>query len=146
MKVSFKYYPKLNQLQLTMDCNTIVIDGFSGIKQENHAKSFVQIPQQELVKKIKYKAELVGLKVIMVNESYTSGCSAIDLEEINKANYNKSRRITRGHFKINNGMLINADVNGVLNILRKYIKGIPKAIEIARDNGRLDHPLRIMGV
>lgn len=131
------------ELALTMDCNTIVIGDFSGIKQENHAKSFVQIPQQELVKKIKYKAELVGLKVIMVNESYTSGCSAIDLEEINKANYNKSRRITRGLFKTNNGMLINADVNGALNILRKYIKGIPKAIEIARDNGRLDSPLRI---
>ena len=82
----------------------------------------------------------------MVNESYTSGCSAIDLEEINKTNYNKSRRITRGLFKTNNGMLINADVNGALNILRKYIKGIPKAIEIARDNGRLDSPLRIRGV
>ncbi len=134
------------ELALIMDCNTIVIGDFSGIKQENHAKSFVQIPQQELVKKIKYKAELVGLKVIMVNESYTSGCSAIDLEEINKANYNKSRRITRGLFKTNNGMLINADVNGALNILRKYIKGIPKAIEIARDNGRLDSPLRIRGV
>ena len=131
------------ELALTMDCNTIVIGDFSGIKQENHAKSFVQIPQQELVKKIKYKAELVGLKVIMVNESYTSGCSAIDLEEINKANYNKSRRITRGLFKTNNGMLINADVNGALNILRKYIKGIPRAIQVARDNGRLNHPLRI---
>ena len=134
------------ELVLTMDCNTIVIGDFSGIKQENHTKSFVQIPQQELVNKIKYKAELAGLKVIMVNESYTSGCSAIDLEEINKANYNKSRRITRGLFKTNNGMLINADVNGALNILRKYIKGIPKAIEIARDNGRLDSPLRIRGV
>lgn len=131
------------ELALIMDCNTIVIGDFSGIKQENHAKSFVQIPQQELVKKIKYKAELVGLKVIMVNESYTSGCSAIDLEEINKANYNKSRRITRGLFKTNNGMLINADVNGALNILRKYIKGIPRAIQIARDNGCLNHPLRI---
>jgi len=131
------------ELALTMDCNTIVIGDFSGIKQENHTKSFVQIPQQELVNKIKYKAELAGLKVIMVNESYTSGCSAIDLEEINKTNYNKSRRITRGLFKTNNGMLINADVNGALNILRKYIKGIPKAVQTARDNGRLDSPLRI---
>ena len=68
---------------------------------------------------------------------------AIDLEEINKTNYNKSRRITRGLFKTNNGMLINADVNGALNILRKYIKGIPKAVQTARDNGRLDSPLRI---
>ena len=131
------------ELALTMDCNTIVIGDFSGIKQENHIKSFVQIPQQELVNKIKYKAELAGLKVIMVNESYTSGCSAIDLEEINKTNYNKSRRITRGLFKTNNGMLINADVNGALNILRKYIKGIPKAVQTARDNGQLDSPLRI---
>lgn len=131
------------ELALTMDCNTIVIGDFSGIKQENHTKSFVQIPQQELVNKMKYKAELAGLKVIMVNESYTSGCSAIDLEEINKTNYNKSRRITRGLFKTNNGMLINADVNGALNILRKYIKGIPKAVQTARDNGRLDSPLRI---
>jgi putative transposase len=131
------------ELALTMDCNTIVIGDFSGIKQENHTKSFVQIPQQELVNKIKYKAELAGLKVIMVNESYTSGCSAIDLEEINKTNYNKSRRITRGLFKTNNGMLINADVNGALNILRKYIKGIPKAVQTARDNGQLDSPLRI---
>ena len=39
------------ELALTMDCNTIVIGDFSGIKQENHAKSFVQIPQQELVKR-----------------------------------------------------------------------------------------------
>lgn len=131
------------ELALTMDCNTIVIGDFSGIKQENHTKSFVQIPQQELVNKIKYKAKLAGLKVIMVNESYTSGCSAIDLEEINKTNYNKSRRITRGLFKTNNGMLINADVNGALNILRKYIKGIPKAVQTVRDNGRLDSPLRI---
>lgn len=131
------------ELALTMDCNTIVIGDFSGIKQENHTKSFVQIPQQELVNKIKYKAELAGLKVIMVNESYTSGCSAIDLEEINKANYNKSRRIERGLFRTNAGILINADVNGALNILRKYIKGIPKAVQTARDNGRLDSPLRI---
>lgn len=131
------------ELALTMDCNTIVIGDFSGIKQENHTKSFVQIPQQELVNKIKYKTKLAGLKVIMVNESYTSGCSAIDLEEINKTNYNKSRRITRGLFKTNNGMLINADVNGALNILRKYIKGIPKAVQTVRDNGRLDSPLRI---
>lgn len=131
------------ELALTMDCNTIVIGDFSGIKQENHTKSFVQIPQQELVNKIKYKAELAGLKVIMVNESYTSGCSAIDLEPINKEYYNKSRRIERGLFRTNAGILINADVNGALNILRKYTKGIPKAVQTARDNGRLDSPLRI---
>jgi IS605 OrfB family transposase len=131
------------ELALAMDCNTIVIGDFSGIKQENHAKSFVQVPQQELVNKIKYKAELVGLKVVLINEAYTSGCSAIDLEKINKNNYNKSRRITRGLFRANNGILINADVNGALNILRKYIKCIPRAIQIARDNGRLDSPLRI---
>ena len=138
-----KISKKIVELALIMNCNTIVIGDIRGIKQKNFAKSFVQIPQQELVNKIKYTAELAGLKVVMINESYTSGCSAIDLEEINKANYNKSRRITRGLFKTNNDMLINADVNGALNILRKYIKGIPRAIQVARDNGCLNRPLRI---
>jgi len=34
-------------------------------------------------------------------------------------------------------------MNWALNILRKYIKSIPKAIQVARDNGCLNHPLRI---
>lgn len=83
---------KIIDLAINYQCKTIVIGDFSGIKQKNTSKSFVQIPQQQLIDKIKYKAKLLGIKVIIQNESYTSGCSAIDLEPINKKNYNKNRK------------------------------------------------------
>lgn len=130
-------------LALNHKCNTIVIGDFSGIKQNNKVKSFVQIPQQELVTKIKYKAELLGISVIMQNEAYTSGCSAIDLEDVNKLNYNKNRRIERGLFLSNLGILVNSDVNGSLNILRKFNKCIPRLVSQARGNGFLNNPIRL---
>ena len=136
---------KIIDLALQHNCNTIVIGDIEGIKQENNVKSFVNMPHQKLVDKIEYKAKLVGLKVVYVKENYTSGCSALDLENINKANYDKSRRIVRGLFRSNKGILINSDVNGSLNILRRYVKDkcIPKLIQSVMDNGGLNTPLRI---
>lgn len=136
---------KIIDLALQHNCNTIVIGDIEGIKQENNVKSFVNIPHQKLVDKIEYKAKLVGLKVVYVKENYTSGCSALDLENINKANYDKSRRIVRGLFRSNKGILVNSDVNGSLNILRKYVKDkcIPKLMQSVMDNGALNTPLRI---
>ncbi len=136
---------KIIDLALQHNCNTIVIGDIEGIKQENNVKSFVNMPHQKLVDKIEYKAKLAGLKVIYVKENYTSGCSALDLENINKDNYDKSRRIVRGLFRSNKGILVNSDVNGSLNILRKYVKDkcIPKLIQSVMDNGGLNTPLRI---
>ena len=48
----------------------------------------------------------------------------LDREEIIKENSNKKRRISRGIFVTNRGIKINADINGSLNILRKYIKKV----------------------
>lgn len=136
---------KIIDLALQHNCNTIVIGDIEGIKQENDIKSFVNMPHQKLVDKIEYKAKLAGLKVVYVKENYTSGCSALDLENINKANYDKSRRTVRGLFRSNQGILVNSDVNGSLNILRKYVKDkcIPKLIQSVMDNGALNTPLRI---
>jgi len=138
-----KVSKKIIDYAIWNQCSVIVIGDISGIKQENNIKTFVQIPIQKIIDKVKYKAKLAGIEVVLQKESYTSGCSALDLEEINKKNYNKSRRIQRGLFRSNNGILINADMNGSLNILRKYTRGIPRAIKFARDNGFLDNPLRI---
>ena len=57
----------------------------------------------------------------MHEESYTSKCSALDLEPIQKHESYIGSRIKRGLFKYSNG-LINADINGSLNILRKVVK------------------------
>ena len=108
---------------LKHNCNTIVIGDFKGIKRnKKHMKYFATIPYVTLINQIKYKAKKSGIKVIMINESYTSGCSCIDDYEISKECYNKKRRKKRGDFVTNNGFHVNADVNGAYNILRKYLK------------------------
>nr|WP_238524817.1 transposase [Halanaerobium hydrogeniformans] len=136
---------KIVNLAVENQVETIVIGDIKNIKQCSKLKSFVQIPIQRLKKLIEYKAKLKGIKVVEIDESYTSGCSSVDLEKINKSNYDKSRRITRGLFKTNEGLLINADQNGSFNILRKYHndKCILRPIKEARDNGFVDNPSRL---
>ena len=126
------------------ECNTIVIGNIKDIKQNmQNNKRFVQMPIQSLVEKVEYKAKLEGIEVVKITEEYTSGVSSIDKEEINKENYDKRRRIERGLFKTNRGKIINADVNGSINILRKYIKNIfSPNLEIAMDIGREQRPLK----
>ena len=124
-------------------CSRIVIGDLKGIKEKmNYNKEFVQIPLENLVRKIEYKGKLDGIEIEKINERYTSGVSAIDKEEISKENYNKKRRISRGIFITNKGIKINADINGSLNILRKYIKKSSPNQEIAMDKGREQRPIK----
>ena len=125
------------------ECDRIIIGDIKNIKQNmKNNKRFVQMPIQSLVQKITYKAQLEGIEVILIKENYTSGVSSLDKEEINKENYNKERRIERGLFKTNRGKIINADINGSLNILRKYVKSFSPNLEIAMDIGREQRPLK----
>lgn len=124
-------------------CGKIVIGDIKDIKQGmDYNTNFVQVPIQNLVQKIEYKANLEGIEVVKISEKYTSGVSAIDKEEIVKENYNKKRRISRGIFVTKEGKKINADINGSLNILRKYIKISNPNLEIAMDDGREQRPIK----
>ena len=124
-------------------CKVIVIGDIKDIKQNmKRNSSFVQIPLQSLVEKIEYKAKLEGIEVKKISEAYTSGVSSLDKEEISKENYNPKRRIHRGLFVSNEGKKINADINGSLNILRKYIKNSSPKEEIQMDNGREQLPIK----
>ncbi len=105
-------------------CSIIVIGDLKGIKQHSKIKGFVQIPIQKLVSQIKYKAELLGVEVKLVKEYYTSGVSAYDLEPVDKRHYNINRRVKRGLFKTTQGYLVNSDINGSLNIMRRYDKNV----------------------
>lgn len=62
-----------------------------------------------------------GITVIVTEESYTSKCSFLDDEDICKHEEYVGKRIKRGLYKASDGRLINADVNGALNILKKVI-------------------------
>ncbi|MEG3976790.1 transposase [Microcoleus sp. herbarium8] len=95
-------------------------------KQTN--QNFVSIPHARLIKMLEYKAFLVGIKVIIQEESYTSKSSFLSLDpipvygETDAENVVFSgKRIKRGLYKTSVGQLINADVNGAFNILRKAI-------------------------
>ncbi len=103
---------------------TLVIGKNDAWKQEidigkRNNQNFVSIPHARFIEMLKYKAELAGIKVVITEESYTSKCSFFDMEPIYKHEKYKGRRIKRGLFKASNGRLINADVNGSLNIIRK---------------------------
>lgn len=106
--------------------DTIVIGYNKGWKQEieigkvNNQK-FVNIPFATLLNMITYKAKEKGVQVIITNENHTSKCSFLDDEPIQKKSTYKGKRIKRGLFKSSNGRLINADVNGAMNILKKVI-------------------------
>ena len=84
-------------------------------------QNFVNIPYYKLLNMLTYKCELLGITVHITEESYTSKCSFLDNEEICKHEDYKGKRIKRGLYKSSDGRLINADVNGALNILKKVI-------------------------
>ena len=109
--------------------------GMTKIRNQN----FISIPYYKFISQLEYKLQNKGIKLIVNEESYTSGCSFLDNEPINKTYYNKDRRITRGLFKSNNGTIINADSNGAYNIIKKVIPGaFVNGIE-----GVDLHPLRV---
>lgn len=99
--------------------DTLVVGKNDTWKQEKkHMQNFTSIPYEMLLGQLQYKCENAGIKYIEVNEAYTSGTSYLDNEAPIKENYNKERRVQRGLFQAKN-MLINADVNGSLQIMRK---------------------------
>jgi len=76
---------------------------------------------------LEYKARLVGITVILQEESYTSRANFLGLDpipvygKIDKDPVFTGKRIKRGLYKTSVGQLINSDVNAAYNILRKAI-------------------------
>ena len=103
---------------------TVVIGRNKDWKQDanigkRNNQNFVGIPFYKFMQQIEYKCRLKGIKVVETEESYTSKCSFLDGENIGKHEVYKGKRIKRGLFRSSDGTLINADVNGSLNILKK---------------------------
>ena len=94
-------------------------DGVNLGKTNN--RNFYSIPYNKLVHKFQTKIEELGKKMIITEESYTSKCDALAFEPIEKRGYYLGERIKRGLFRSSVGLLLNADVNGAINIMRKYL-------------------------
>jgi len=88
-------------------------------------QTFVLIPHTRFIAMLTYKAELVGIQVIVGEESFTSKASFLDGDAIPTWGKTKQepvfsgKRVKRGLYKSKSGKNINADVNGSYNILRK---------------------------
>ena len=78
----------------------------------------MSIPYKTFINMIEYKARLEGIEVKTVRESYTSGTSYLDGEKPARENYDKARRVKRGLFKSNSGILINADINAAYQMMK----------------------------
>lgn len=118
----------VNQL-VSNQINTLIVGYNKGWKQEvnigrKNNQKFVGIPFMMLRDMLSYKCKLVGINVIVTEESYTSKCSFIDNEDIRKKEVYDGKRTKRGLYRSKVGRLINADINGAYNIMRK---GLVKA-------------------
>lgn len=82
-------------------------------------QNLISIPHTKLIWLLNYKCQNSGILFIENEESYTSGTSFLDGEEPIKENYNKSRRNPRGLFHSDSGKIINSDVNGSYQIMKK---------------------------
>lgn len=82
-------------------------------------QNFVAIPHARFIEMLTYKAQLAGIVVKVIEESYTSKCSFLDNEPCVKHSEYRGKRIKRGLFRVGDGRLINADVNGSANIIKK---------------------------
>lgn len=112
------------------DVDTIVIGHNTHWKQnanmgKKNNQTVVQLPLYKLILNITYRAERCGIRVINREESYTSKASFLDNDAIptygkNDEEYKFSgKRVKRGLYKAADGTVINADLNGSANILRK---------------------------
>jgi putative transposase len=130
----------------------IIVGHNNGWKQDinigkvNNQK-FCFIPFNDLIQKISYKRELAGIEVLVTEESYTSKASYYDLDKLpiykkEKESPNFSgKRVKRGLYQTKDGFLINADINGSLNISRKVF-GDTQEIELV-NRSLVARPLRI---
>lgn len=115
----------VNQL-VENDVKVLIFGHNIGQKQDINLGSktnqnFVSLPFTKLILMLQYKCERLGIRFIVTEESHTSKCSFLDLESIEHHDNYVGRRVKRGLFQSANGTCINADINGSLNIGRKYL-------------------------
>ena len=88
----------------------------------------VMIPLHKFRQNLKYKCELHGIVYCPQEESYTSKASSLDDDPIPTYGISEEKhtfsgkRVKRGLYKTSDGSVLNADINGSVNILKKYFK------------------------
>lgn len=145
-------YEKIIDYCIVHDIGTLVI-GYNETFQRNcdrnkcNNQNFVNIPYGKLRSKLEYICERNGIVFVKQEESDTSKASFWDNDTIpvynadNRKSYNFSgKRVQRGLYKTADGTLLNADVNGALNIMKK---SRVVDLTVLYRSGEVDTPVRI---
>ena len=118
----------------------------SNIGKANN-QTFVNIPFGKLREKFEYLCKLYSLRFVEQEESYTSKSSFFDMDILPKFEADKpqtysflGKRIKRGLYQTSKGYILNADINGALNILKK---SNVVELEVLYSRGEVDTPVRI---
>ena len=88
-------------------------------------QKFVQMPLGKLKSRVKQLCDLHGIRFIETEEAYTSKASFLDGDSLPKYGEKpmewkaSGNRIKRGLYRTADGFVVNADLNGAANILRK---------------------------
>ena len=143
----------VNQL-VSNNINTLIVGKSNNWKQDinigtiNNQK-ISYIPFNKFIHQLEYKCKLNGINFIIQEESYTSKMSFLDNDYIpiygvddNKLN-SSGKRIKRGLFKSKENHYINADINGSLNIMKKYLNVVSDSIISEGNRGLIVSPIRI---
>ncbi len=140
------YLHKSSRLIINMlkekEINTLVIGKNTNWKQDinigkTNNQNFVSVPYSRFINMLAYKCEMDGIRTVLQEESYTSKASflnndyiPIHSKECGDNHIFSGYRQSRGLYKIKGcDVVINADVNGSYNILRKAFPNIIDGIE-----------------
>ena len=111
---------------------------------KNNNQNFVQIPFNNLINQLQYKSrEYTDLIVSIVEESYTSKCDHLVLEEMKHHENYLGKRVKRGLFKSSTGKILNADINGAIGMLRKANAITDEQFILLRDRGDVVSPVML---
>ena len=139
------YTNKLIEILRTERVSKLVVGYNKEWKQEinigsKNNQSFVSIPFRKILDILRYKLEDNGIEYKEQEESYTSKASYLDnddipiyKEETEEIKFS-GRRIKRGIYKSKQGKIINADLNGALNILKKSGEELIEELEYLKYN------------
>ena len=133
---------------IEFDIGKIVIGHNKGWKQEinigkRNNQNFVSIPFNRLIQMIQYKAEEVGIEVLITEESYTSKVDHLALESMEHQESYLGKRIKRGLFRSSTGVELNADLNGALGMLRKVNEVSKDFLESLGNRGCALQPVKL---
>ena len=140
------YANKLIEILKEEKISKLVVGYNKGWKQEinigsKNNQNFVGIPFRKILDILKYKLEDNGIEYKEQEESYTSKASYLDNDDIpvykenDGTNYIFSgKRIKRGIYKSSQGKIINADLNGALNILKKSGENLIEELDYLQFN------------